>query len=230
MPGLRRQAGISSYTNSLYHADMHNTQLWDQQQYSIVSSRRPVSNALKQGREKPNYLGTTTTKPVNTVPIRYGSTESDDLQAMVHDFIENEPLDYMDGTDGDTPAPAKKLIDTLQVRFQFHLFSTDRQAIATAIISSVTNQSCAPKFTIVPSSASAGTHNSRKRVRTRASEGSEAAIAVHQRRFRPRLRPRGRELQSRMRETVRCQSSESHRLRCCCMQVQVAQFWPRPWR
>lgn len=114
MPGLRRQPGISSYTNSLYHADMHDTQLWDQQQYSIVSSRRPVSNALKQGREKHNYLGTTTTKPVNTVPIRYGSTESDDLQAMVHDFIENEPLDYMDGTDSDTPAPAKKLIDTLQ--------------------------------------------------------------------------------------------------------------------
>lgn len=124
MPGLRRQPGISSYTNSLYHADMH-TQLWDQQQYSIVSSRRPVSNALKQGREKHNYLGTTTTptKPVNTVPIRYGSTESDDLQAMVHDFIENEPLDYMDGTESDTPAPAKKLIDTLQVRLQLSLLN-----------------------------------------------------------------------------------------------------------
>jgi hypothetical protein len=70
---------------------------------------------LKQGRENHNYLGT---KAVNntapTVPI-YGSNESDDLQAMVHDFLENDSLDYMDGADSDEPSPIKKLIDTLQV-------------------------------------------------------------------------------------------------------------------
>lgn len=115
MPGLRRQPGISVYTNSLYHADMHNS--WDREQRSIVSCRPVPLNTrwLKQGREnKHNYLGTKTAVSSTPVPVRYGSNESDDLQAMVHDFIENDSLDCMDGTDSDGPAPAKKLIETLQ--------------------------------------------------------------------------------------------------------------------
>lgn len=124
MPGLRRQPGISSYTNSLYHADMHTAA--QQQQYSwdrehSIVSRRPLQvppQWLKQqGREKHNYLGTKPVSAVSAVPVRYGSNESDDLQAMVHDFIENDSLDYMDGGDSDGPAPAKKLIETLQVCF-----------------------------------------------------------------------------------------------------------------
>lgn len=46
----------------------------------------------------------------------YGSSESDDLQAMVHDFIENDPLDPSGGIINDGPIPGKKLSDALQVR------------------------------------------------------------------------------------------------------------------
>lgn len=126
MPGLRRQPGISSYTNSLYHADMHTPAQqysWDRE-HSIVSRRAATASTrqtvprppqwLKQGRENHNYLGTkAVTNTAPTVPI-YGSNESDDLQAMVHDFLENDSLDYMDGADSDEPSPIKKLIDTLQ--------------------------------------------------------------------------------------------------------------------
>lgn len=68
---------------------------------------------LKQGRGRHNYLGTKAVSTAPVVPI-YGSNESDDLQAMVHDFIENDSLELMDGVDSDGPSPPKKLIDTLQ--------------------------------------------------------------------------------------------------------------------
>lgn len=47
--------------------------------------------------------------------ISHGSNDSDDLQAMVHDFIENDSVDYMDGTDSDGAPPSLKLTDNLQV-------------------------------------------------------------------------------------------------------------------
>lgn len=82
------------------------TYSWRENSYS----RRPLAR---------DYLGTTTTKAVSTTApaVCYGaSNESDDLQAMVHDFIENDSLEFLDGIDSDGPSPGKKLIETLQMR------------------------------------------------------------------------------------------------------------------
>lgn len=96
---------------------------WDRDK-SIIS-RRPVTSRQvvprpllwfqKERRDQCNYLGTKAPSTAPAVPVCHGSNESDDLQAMVHEFIENDPLEYMDGVDSDGPSPGKKLIENLQV-------------------------------------------------------------------------------------------------------------------
>lgn len=97
---------------------------WDRDK-SIIS-RRPVTSRQvvprpllwfqKERRDQCNYLGTKAPSTAPAVPVCHGSNESDDLQAMVHEFIENDPLEYMDGVDSDGPSPGKKLIENLQMR------------------------------------------------------------------------------------------------------------------
>lgn len=60
------------------------------------------------------HLSTAPAAPA--VPACYGSNESDDLQAMVHDFIENDPLDHTEGVDSDGSTSGKKVTETFQVR------------------------------------------------------------------------------------------------------------------
>lgn len=43
------------------------------------------------------------------------SSEPDDLQSMVHDFIENDSVDYIDGVDTDGASPALTLTENLQM-------------------------------------------------------------------------------------------------------------------
>lgn len=94
---------------------------WDREN-SIMSSRRVITTRPPKWGQGRDYLGTATTKAgmMSTAPaasVCYGgSYESDDLQAMVHDFIENDPLDFMEGGDSEAPSPGKKLIETLQMR------------------------------------------------------------------------------------------------------------------
>ncbi|XP_024402749.1 uncharacterized protein [Physcomitrium patens] len=129
MPGLRRQPSISSYTNSIYHTDML-TPVPSIHQYSwhcesfIVS--RPIATrevvprqplkSQKGTRDKCNYLGTKAASTALAAPVCYGSMESDNLLAMVHDFIENDPSEYMNGVDSDDSSSAKKLVENLLMR------------------------------------------------------------------------------------------------------------------
>lgn len=85
-----------------------------------INTRQAVPRPPQWLTQGYNYLGV---KPVSTVVSAapavsacYGSSESDDLQAMVHDFIENDPLDPSGGIINDGPIPGKKLSDALQMR------------------------------------------------------------------------------------------------------------------
>jgi len=94
---------------------------WDRE--NSIMSRRVITTRQVMPARPPKWLGRDylgTTKAVSTAPavsVCYGSNESDDLQAMVHNFIEDDPVEYLDGGDSDGPSPGKKLIETLQVGF-----------------------------------------------------------------------------------------------------------------
>jgi hypothetical protein len=51
----------------------------------------------------------------SVVAVSSGSSESDDLAAMVHDFIENDSGDLLDHSDSDCASPNMKLSESLQV-------------------------------------------------------------------------------------------------------------------
>lgn len=99
---------------------------WDREKSIIhrrpTTTRQAVFRPSQWLKLRNNYLGVRhlSTAPaapaMPAVPACYGSNESDDLQAMVHDFIENDPLDHTEGVDSDGSTSGKKVTETFQMR------------------------------------------------------------------------------------------------------------------
>lgn len=143
MPGLRYQPAISSNTISFDQSDMHiptrtGGLSWDLEHLThfqkspvqaqpYVPARQKVNRPaqwFQRGKEdrQSNFLSTKQWGvPVNTGAVCQGSNDSEDLQVMVQDYIENDSLDYMDGVESDVGSSAAKLIENLQVVWGLYL-------------------------------------------------------------------------------------------------------------
>ncbi|XP_073392012.1 uncharacterized protein [Physcomitrium patens] len=132
MPGLRYQLGMSPFTDFLECGDVNmpasrymggisrDREMARPQNVpqSTKAVRRAQPQWLKPIREdsRVNFLGTKHWGSPTVVPDT--SYESDDLQAMVHDFIENDSADCMDGVEGDGGSPVLTLTENLQILTQ----------------------------------------------------------------------------------------------------------------
>ena len=147
MPGLRYPAGMNSWAK--YGGD-HRESLVSGREVGGISrglevgrgrevvapnqctrGRRGAPQWLQQCREdlRDNFLGTSRHWDGGSGDgPDSGSCNSDnDLQAMVHDFIENDCVDDMDAGDGDGGSPGlSSLSDSLQVKGQFGCISFER--------------------------------------------------------------------------------------------------------
>lgn len=143
MPGLKNQSGLSLQTNNMIshiRTDMHvpSYHSWGKEQSADIQKPAPVQQRkvlprpspwLQQQRGsnedlKANLLGT---KPwVNNngnhnvgAPATPGgaaaSNQSDDLQSMVLDFMENDSVEHMEGVETEAGSPCMKLSEKLQV-------------------------------------------------------------------------------------------------------------------
>jgi hypothetical protein len=145
MPGLRNQSGLSLQTNNIIshiRTDMHIPAYhsWGKEQSAHIQKPAPVQQQqqkmlprpspwLQQQRGnnedlKANFLGTKQWGNNNTnnnvgAPATPGgaavSNQSDDLQSMVLDFMENDSVEHMEGVETEAGSPCMKLPEKLQV-------------------------------------------------------------------------------------------------------------------
>lgn len=131
MPGLRYQFGMSPFTSSLNRGDgnvlAHHTggisRDWEMSRPQNVPYSPNQSTKMRRSPQwlqpskeefKLNFLGTS--KHWSSAAVVLDTTcESDDLQAMVHDFIENDCVEHMDGVDSDGASIGLTLSENLQV-------------------------------------------------------------------------------------------------------------------
>ncbi|XP_024364541.1 uncharacterized protein [Physcomitrium patens] len=133
MPGLRYQLGMSPSTNFMERCNVNapasrnmggisrDLEMLQPQNRPHVSAhcskalRRAQPQWLQQGSDGRRLSFNETKHLSNPSLLSDTSYENDDLQAMVHDFIENDCVQYMDGVDGDVASHGLTISENLQI-------------------------------------------------------------------------------------------------------------------